>query len=209
MNLGTLKLRFIKSQALLWRLWARLRGAEVSPNVTITGHLQVRKSRGARIILAQGVTLCASAQLNPLIGRTRSTFWAMVPEALIELAPGVGCSSICLCAAKSIRIGEDTIFGADCLVVDNDFHLPGAGWTWLDRAAETAKPVSIGRGCFIGARSIILKGVTIGDGCVIGAGSVVACDVPDSHLATGNPAIVRPLQGRWLRATTAPVAYDA
>jgi acetyltransferase-like isoleucine patch superfamily enzyme len=209
MNLGTLKLRFIKSQALLWRLWARLRGAEVSPNVTITGHLQVRKSRGARIILAHGVTLCASAQLNPLIGRTRSTLWAIAPGALIELAAGVGCSSICLCAAKCIRIGEGTIFGADCLVVDNDFHLPGSSWSWLDRPSETAKPVSIGRGCFIGARSIILKGVTIGDGCVIGAGSVVTCDVPAGHLATGNPAKVRPLQARWLRKTTAPETCNA
>jgi acetyltransferase-like isoleucine patch superfamily enzyme len=161
-------------------------------------------AKGAKIVLSEDVSLCGSDQLNPLISRSRNTLWAMEPGALIELSRGVGCSSICLCAAKSIRIGEGTIFGADCLVVDNDFHLPGKDWSWLDRPAETAKPVSIGRGCFIGARSVILKGVTIGDGCVIGAGSVVACDVPAGHLAIGNPATVRPLQGRWLRETAEP-----
>ena len=204
MRLGNIKLHLIKSQKLLWRFWARFQGAEVAPDATITGRLQIRKATGARIILSQGVTLCASDQLNPLVGRSRSSLWAMLPGALLELGAGVGCSSICLCAAKSIRIGEGTIFGADCLVVDNDFHLPGKDWSWLDRPAETAKPVSIGRGCFIGARSVILKGVTIGDGCVIGAGSVVACDVPAGHLAIGNPATVRPLQGRWLRETAEP-----
>lgn len=209
MSLGKLKLHLIKSQTLLWRFWARLQGAEVAPNATITGRLQIRKAKGARIVLSQDVSLCASDQLNPLISRSRNTLWAMTPGATLELGPGVGCSSICICAAKSIRIGEGTIFGADCLVVDNDFHLPGAGWFWLDRPAETAKPVLIGRGCFIGARSIILKGVTIGDGCVIGAGSVVTSDVPPGYLATGNPAKVRPLQARWLRKTTAPETCKA
>ena len=31
-------------------------------------------------------------------------------------------------------------------------------------------------------------GVTIGKGCTIGAGSVVTRDVPDYHVAAGNPA---------------------
>lgn len=211
MSPGTLKLQLIKSQALLWRAWARFRGAELAHDVSITGRLQIRIAKGARIILSQGVTLCASGQLNPLVGRSRCTLWAMEPGALIEFGPGVGCSSICLCAAKSIQIGEGTIFGADCLVVDNDFHLPGTGWTWLDRPAETAKPVVIGRGCFIGARATILKGVTIGDGAVVGAGSVVTCDVPAGHRATGNPARIQALQGRWLRkefVTTSSINSD-
>jgi maltose O-acetyltransferase len=35
-----------------------------------------------------------------------------------------------------------------------------------------------------------LSSITIGKGCVIGAGSVVTKDIPDNSLAVGNPAKV-------------------
>lgn len=209
MNLGAIKLGLIRSQSVFWRAWTRLRGAQVAPDVTITGRLQLRMARGSRVILSKGVSLCAQPQLNPLIHRSRTTLWAMGPGAMIELGDGVGCSGICICAAKAVRVGEGTIFGADCLVVDNDFHLPGAAWSWLDRPLETSKPVIIGRGCFIGARSIILKGVTIGDGAVVGAGSVVTRDIPPYHLAGGNPASARPLPDRWIRSQPFESASDS
>lgn len=50
------------------------------------------------------------------------------------------------------------------------------------------KPVSIGKGVWIGANVIILPGVSIGNGAVIGAGSVVSKDVLDFCIAVGNPA---------------------
>ena len=54
--------------------------------------------------------------------------------------------------------------------------------------------MKIGRGVFVGARAIILKGVTVGDRAVIGAGAVVTRDVPARHIAVGNPAKVFPLK---------------
>lgn len=50
------------------------------------------------------------------------------------------------------------------------------------------KPITIGRGCWIGTRSIILPGVTIGDGCIIAAGSVVNKDCEPNGLYAGCPA---------------------
>ena len=199
MSPGALKLMLLRSQSPLWRTWARLLGAEVAPDVEVTGRLQVRIAPGAHIKLSPGVKISASTAINPLVSRTRSTFWAMAEGAVIELGPNVGCSAPCFCAAKAIRIGEGSIFGADCLIVDNDFHLPAPDWKWGDHSVETAKPVTIGRGCFLGARAIILKGVTIGDGAVVGAGAVVSRDVPAGHLATGNPATVQILPPRWCR----------
>lgn len=48
--------------------------------------------------------------------------------------------------------------------------------------------VIIGDGTWVGACSIILPGIRIGRGCVIGAGSVVTKDVPDNTMAKGVPA---------------------
>ncbi|MDD3594066.1 MAG: sugar O-acetyltransferase [Candidatus Gastranaerophilales bacterium] len=55
---------------------------------------------------------------------------------------------------------------------------------------EFAKPVTIGKNCWIGGGAVILPGVTIGDNCTIGAGSVVTKDIPPSTLAVGNPCKV-------------------
>ena len=76
----------------------------------------------------------------------------------------------------------------------------------------------IGRGVFVGAHAIILKGVTIGDRAVVGAGAVVTQDVPARQLAVGNPArilpgleleIVRPRNPKWSRAIFSPAASMA
>lgn len=53
-----------------------------------------------------------------------------------------------------------------------------------------AKPIVIGRGCWLGGGVIVLPGVTIGDGTVIGAGSVVTHDIPSNVVAVGNPCRV-------------------
>ena len=63
-----------------------------------------------------------------------------------------------------------------------------------ERGEETrlcyAKPVHVGKNCWICANTTILPGVTIGDDCVIGAGSIVTRDIPANSFAAGNPARV-------------------
>ena len=49
-------------------------------------------------------------------------------------------------------------------------------------------PVTIGDGCWIGARTLILPGVTIGDGVIVAAGSVVRDDCEDDGVYAGVPA---------------------
>lgn len=51
-----------------------------------------------------------------------------------------------------------------------------------------ASPVEICDDVWIGARAIILPGVKLGKGCVVGAGSVVTRDVPDYAVVAGSPA---------------------
>ncbi|TVY31982.1 putative acetyltransferase [Lachnellula occidentalis] len=55
---------------------------------------------------------------------------------------------------------------------------------------EFAREVTIGDDCWIGGNVVILLGVVIGKGCTIGAGSVVTKSVPDYSVAIGSPAKV-------------------
>lgn len=55
---------------------------------------------------------------------------------------------------------------------------------------------SIGADAQLGVNVTVLPGVRIGRGCVVGAGSVVTRDVPDGTLAYGNPARVVGLASR-------------
>ncbi|KAF3004057.1 hypothetical protein E8E13_002016 [Curvularia kusanoi] len=55
---------------------------------------------------------------------------------------------------------------------------------------EYGRPVVVGDDCWIGGNVVILPGVTIGRGCTIGAMSVVTKDIPDFSVAMGQPARV-------------------
>ena len=52
---------------------------------------------------------------------------------------------------------------------------------------ESAHPITIGDGAWLGGGVIVCPGVSIGAQAVIGAGSVVTRDVPARQLAYGNP----------------------
>jgi maltose O-acetyltransferase len=59
---------------------------------------------------------------------------------------------------------------------------------------ETAHPISIGDGAWLGSGVIVGPGVSIGADTVVGAGSVVTRDLPPRVLGVGNPArVVRSL----------------
>jgi acetyltransferase-like isoleucine patch superfamily enzyme len=53
---------------------------------------------------------------------------------------------------------------------------------------EPARPIRIGNCVWIGFDACVLPGVSIGDGCIVGARSVVMEDVPPYTVVAGNPA---------------------
>lgn len=54
--------------------------------------------------------------------------------------------------------------------------------------AVIAKPVIVGDGTWIGADCIIMPGVNIGKGCIIGAGSLLLNDTEENSVYVGRPA---------------------
>lgn len=55
----------------------------------------------------------------------------------------------------------------------------------MDDVPTIGNNVSFGSGC------VVIGEITIGDNVDIGANAVVLTDVPDNHIAVGNPAIVK------------------
>lgn len=180
----------------VWLTEARLRGLELGRGIVLNGRPYFHRASGSRIVLGDGICLNSSLRSNPIGCSRPVSLRTMQAGAEIILGPGVGLSSTAVCAAIRVEIGEGTFVGADSYIFDNDFHSPVGEWRWGGIAAGNPKPVIIGRGVFIGARAIILKGVKIGDRAVVGAGAVVTKDVPARHIATGNPAGSWPSKSR-------------
>jgi len=155
----------------LWKLEARLRGVDLGRAVRFRGRPCLARAPGSRIVLGDGVQLNSALRSNPLGSTRPATLRTLYAGAEIHLAPRSGLSAAVLCAARSIRVGEGTIIGAEAMLMDTDFHVPGPSGTWAVAGPEAAEPIRIGRGVFIGARASVLKGVTIGDGAVVGAGA--------------------------------------
>ena len=104
-----------------------------------------------------------------------------------------------------LKIGENTCIGGNCKILDNDFHpIEAEARNKLlrdenggDSDLVPSREIKIGKNCFIGCNSIILKGTVLGDGCVVGAGAVVAGKFEDNCVIAGNPArVIKRLGGK-------------
>jgi acetyltransferase-like isoleucine patch superfamily enzyme len=93
--------------------------------------------------------------------------------------------------ATSITIGDHTMIAGGVSLFDNISHpvSPARRMAHLPISAADAAPIVIGKNCWIGLNSIILRGVTIGDNSIVAAGAVVTKSVPPNTIVAGNPAV--------------------
>ena len=93
-----------------------------------------------------------------------------------------------------VEIGDD-VLTADRVYIGDTYHEYRDVTRPVGRQGiADPRPVSIGRGAFLGVGCAVLQGVTIGEGAYVGANAVVTRDVPAFSLVVGNPArVVR----RW------------
>lgn len=88
-------------------------------------------------------------------------------------------------ASSTVTIGVDVRLGHEVMLVTSS-HAPGS--TRRRAGPNTAAPVRIGDGCWLGARVTVLPGVTVAAGCVVAAGAVVTEDTERDGLYVGVPA---------------------
>jgi acetyltransferase-like isoleucine patch superfamily enzyme len=100
-----------------------------------------------------------------------------------------------LCAMGGIDIGEAVLITGNCTISGGRYHTEALDVPIMQQGAYTHGPISIGRGCWLGMKVLVLDGVRIGQGCAIGAGAVVNRDLPDYAVAAGVPAEVIRIRG--------------
>lgn len=99
-----------------------------------------------------------------------------------------------------VSVGNGVVISDDVLIT-TDIHEIGPPGGRMGHLRS--RPVSIGDGCWIGRRSMVL-GVNVGAGSIVAAGAVVTRDVPANVLVGGVPArVIRelPVGGAGVRAS--------
>lgn len=179
------------STAIFWvKAW--FNGVEVKGPANVWGTVLFVRFPGSRISIERNVRIISRPLRYGLNIYSQSKLRTMLPSASIRIGENVGFNSISILArSQVIVIGDNTMLGGNCQIMDTDSHplWPPESRSYYPGSEHDA-PVTIGKNVFIGLNVIVLKGSEIGDNSVIGAGSVVSGRIPPNCIAAGVPATV-------------------
>lgn len=171
---------------LVFKLNCFVNNTEIEKKIKIKGFVQIFNK--GKLSISKNCKINSGQRFNPIGGDTITRF-VIRKGGQILIKENVGISNSSFVSSSSIIIGENSIVGGGCKIWDTDFH----SIYYSDRACKpekniNTKPIIIGKNCFIGSSSIILKGVHIGDNAVVAAGSIVTKDVATNTIVGGSPA---------------------
>lgn len=185
-----------------FKLLMKATKVEYGKRLLLKGVPLIYNKSGAKLVIGDDVTI-KSSFLSNLVGLySRTIIVTRTSDARIVIGNGVGISGATIYARREITIGDNTAIGGNVKILDNDFH-PIEAEARVKLLADknggesnlvASRPIRIGKNCFVGCNSIILKGTELGDNCVVGAGAVVAGRFGPNCVIAGNPArIIRKL----------------
>jgi lipopolysaccharide O-acetyltransferase len=96
---------------------------------------------------------------------------------------------VTISATESVVIEEFVGLGGYCSINDSN-HTFSVKDGAIHNAPVVASPVRIGAGTWVGDRVAILAGANIGKGCFIGANSIIRGNIPDYSIVVGMPGRV-------------------
>ena len=119
-------------------------------------------------------------------------FTAIHPSAVlgsyVEIGPGtVICGNVVVNTGS--RIGSHVILNTACSV---DHHNRLADYVHIAPGARLGGDVTVGEGALVGIGAIVLPQRNVGAWSLVGGGAVLLRDLPERHVAIGNPAKALP-----------------
>lgn len=136
---------------------------QVAPVERFSPNVVFEMNKGAKVTLEKGVRVHSGTKIK--VRKNAKLF--MGADSKINYNCIIACHD-------SVSIGEGTEFGPSVYVYDHD-HDYRAG---LKENKFLSAPVEIGKNCWIGANTVILRGTKLGDDCVVGAGCVIKGEYP-------------------------------
>ena len=158
-------------------------GIEGGNDARYRGWCSFFKANDSKIVLGKNHVYNSCEYTNHIGLNHRCVLTTMKPCAEIIIGDNFGMSSSTITAFQSVRIGNNVRVGANCIIMDGDFHLD-------DPRTNEPRPVVIDDNVWLGANVVVMKGVHIGCNSVIGVNSVVTKDIPENVVAAGNPCKV-------------------
>jgi len=164
-------------------------GVEITgPGRLVYGH-GVSIGQGTRIELDLGGTVI----FGDHVSISRQVHIVPATEKLLAIGSETTVQDGCRIYGE-VTIGRNCIFAPNVFVSSGTHafdRLPHLAIQEQDQVAPVAdKPIKIFSDCWFGINAVVAPGVTIGRGCVIGANSVVTHDLPPYTVVVGAPARV-------------------
>lgn len=119
--------------------------------------------------------------LGKHVGIRRNCEIAVSEEGIIDIGDNVFINNNCMLISHcKIHVGEGTRLGPQVMIFDHDYDYKNR--VAFKKGIHNSSPIVIGKNCWIGAGTIILKGSKIGNNCVVGAGSVIKGNYKDNSI---------------------------
>lgn len=135
----------------------------ISPNVVIDIESKSYLNLGKRVRIHSGSRL------------------TVADHGTLQLGADCRLNNNCRVACRyNIKIDDGVEFGPGVLVYDHDHDFRVVGGIKKNKFKKSE--VYIGKNCWIGANTIILRGTRLGDNCVVAAGSVIKGEYPADSL---------------------------
>jgi len=186
-----------------WKLWnelirficypiARLQfaiaGIKWGNNWKIYGLPILQITKGSVVQIGDNLELRSTNASNPLSPFHPVVLSTRSSQARLIIGDNFSMTGGSIVAQKQIIIGNQVMVGANCLIVDTDFHPLDSKQRQLAPSAGKSATVKISNNVFIGTQAIILKGAIVSNNSVVGARSLVTKKFKPKAIIAGNPA---------------------